>query len=141
MFRMIVVAALLTGASAAAAQTVQLITEDEARLPAASKASTRAITRGPGVKLISPGSFGNTAFVFKVAFEPHGGSKVDPASVQVVYLKTPPVDLTSRVKAGISAEGIELASARAPAGEHPIRISVRDSEGRQNSATFTLVVR
>jgi len=76
MFRMILVAALLTGASAAAAQTVQLITEDEARLPAASKASTRAITRGPGVKLISPGSFGNTAFVFKVAFEPHGGSKV-----------------------------------------------------------------
>ncbi len=141
MIRMILVAALLTGASAAVAQTVQLITEDEARLPAASRSSTRAITRGPGVKLVTPGLVGNTAFAFKVAFEPHGGSKVEPASVQVVYLKSPPVDLTSRIKAGISAEGIELASARAPAGEHPIRIFVRDNEGRQNSATFTLVVR
>jgi hypothetical protein len=141
MIRIMLVAALLTGASAAVAQTVQLITEDEARLPAASQAPTRAITRGPGVKLVSPGSVGNAAFAFKIAFEPRGGSKIDPASVQVVYLKSPQVDLTSRVKAGISPEGIDLASARAPAGEHPIRISVRDDEGRQNSATFTLVVK
>jgi hypothetical protein len=141
MYRIMLVAALLTGASAATAQTVQLITEDEARLPAATLASTRAITRGPGVKLIAPESVSNASFTFKVAFEPRGGSKIDPASVQVVYLKIPPVDLTGRVKAGISAEGIELTSAKAPAGEHPIRVSVRDGEGRQNSATFMLVIK
>jgi hypothetical protein len=141
MIRIMLVAALLTGASVAVAQTVQLITEDEARLPAATQAPTRAITRGPGVKLIAPESFSNASFAFKVAFEPRGGSKVDPASVQVVYLKNPPVDLTGRVKSGISPEGIDLASARAPVGEHPIRVYVRDDEGRQNSATFILVVK
>ena len=142
MMRMLMVVVLMAGASiAAAAQTVQLITNDEAKLPAASQASARAITRGPGVKLVSPETVGKNAFAFKVAFEPRGGSKIDPASVQVVYLKDPQVDLTSRVKSGIGPEGIELAAARAPVGEHPIRVSVRDDEGRQGIATFNLVVK
>jgi hypothetical protein len=141
MMRMLMTAVLMAGASMAAAQTVQLITEDEARLPAASQASARAVTRGPGVKLVSPEAVGKSSFAFKVAFEPRGGSKIDPASVQVTYLKNPQVDLTSRVKAGVGPEGIDVSAAKAPAGEHPIRVSVRDDEGRQGTATFNLVVK
>jgi hypothetical protein len=123
------------------AQTLQLITDDEARLPVmAVKPPSRAITRGPAVKLGSPDAV-TVGFPLKVACEPRGGSKIDPASVRVEYLKGPGIDLTERVKAGIRPEGIEIASAAAPAGPHPIRVSVRDSEGRVGTAEFTLLVK
>jgi len=133
--------AFLLAAPAAHAQTVQLITADEAKQPAAaSKPASRAITRGPGVKLASPESVSG-AFALKVAFEPRGDSKIDPASVKVEYLKGSGIDLTERLKAGIKPNGIEIASAAAPAGEHPIRVSVRDSEGRLGTAEFKLTVK
>ena len=139
--RMLFAVVLGCAASVAAAQTVQLITDKEAKLPAAPQAPSRAITRGPGVKLLSPESVAKGAFSLKVAFEPRGGSKIDPGSVEVTYLKNPPVDLTSRVKSAIRPDGIDLASASAPAGDHPIRISVRDDQGRQGSLVINLSVK
>lgn len=139
--RMLFAVVLGCAASVAAAQTVQLITDKEAKLPAAPQAPSRAITRGPGVKLLSPESVTKGAFSLKVAFEPRGGSKIDPGSVEVTYLKNPPVDLTSRVKSAIRPDGIDLASASAPAGDHPIRISVRDDQGRQGSLVINLSVK
>ena len=54
--------------STAFGQAVQLITPDEAKLPAAgTKPPSRAITRGPGVKLASPDSVSGQ-FAFKVDF-------------------------------------------------------------------------
>lgn len=123
------------------AQTVQLIKPDEAKLPAAAtKPPSRAITRGPAVKLVSPEAVSGN-FAFKVAFEPRGGAKIDPASVKVEYLKGSGVDLTERVKGGLKPEGIEIAAAAAPAGEHPIRVTVRDSEGRLGTTEFKLTVK
>jgi len=139
--RMLFAVVLGCAASVAAAQTVQLITDKEAKLSAAPQAPSRAITRGPGVKLLSPESVAKGAFSLKVAFEPRGGSKIDPGSVEVTYLKNPPVDLTSRVKSAIRPDGIDLASASAPAGDHPIRISVRDDQGRQGSLVINLSVK
>lgn len=122
-------------------QAVQLITPDEARQPAAaSKPASRAITRGPGVKLASPESVSGP-FAFKVAFEPRGESKIDPASVKVEYLKGSGIDLTERLKGSVKPNGIEVAAASAPAGEHPIRVTVRDSEGRLGTAEFKLTVK
>lgn len=137
-----ILAALLFWVSSSVfAQAVQLITADEAKLPAAgAKPLSRAITRGPGVKLVSPDSVAGN-FAFKVAFEPRGGATVDPASVKVEYLKGSGVDLTERLKGGIKPGGIEIPAAAAPAGEHPIRVTVRDSEGRQGSAEFSLKVK
>lgn len=127
--------------SAAYAQALQLITAEEAKLPTPSaKPPSRGITRGPGVKLASPETVSGN-FAFKVAFEPRGGSKIDTGSVKVEYLKGAGVDLTARLKSGIKPEGIEIPAAAAPAGEHPIRVSVRDSEGRMGTAEFKLSVR
>jgi len=127
--------------STAFGQAVQLITPDEAKLPAAgTKPPSRAITRGPGVKLASPDSVSGQ-FAFKVDFSPRGESKIDPNSVKVEYLKGSGVDLTSRLKANVKPTGIEVAAASAPAGEHPIRVTVRDSEGRQGTAEFKLTVK
>ena len=127
--------------TAVAAEPIQLITDKEAKLPPATQAPARGITRGPGVKLLSPEGVAHGAFPLKVAFEPHGGSKIDPTSVQVIYLKNPTVDLTDRIKSGIRPEGIDLASVIAPGGDHPIRISVRDDEGRQGALVINLSVK
>jgi hypothetical protein len=133
--------ALFLAAPAAYAQALQLITADEAKQPAAAaKPPSRAITRGPGVKLASPESVSGN-FAFKVAFEPRGDSKIDPATVKVEYLKGSGVDLTDRLKPSVKPTGIEVAAATAPAGEHPIRVTVRDSEGRLGTAEFKLTVK
>lgn len=84
--RLLLAVVWLSLATTAGAQPVQLITEKEAKLPAAPQAASRAITRGPGVKLLSPERVANGAFPLKVVFEPRGGSKIDPGSVQVIGL-------------------------------------------------------
>src|SRR5689334_20475499 len=139
--RTLIAAVLLAGASTVQAQALQLISADEAKLPpAAAKPASRAITRGPGVKLASPETVSGQ-FPLKIAFEPRGESKIDMASVKVEYLKGNGIDLTERLKGGIKPAGIEIPTAAAPAGEHPIRVTVRDSEGRPGTAEFKLTVK
>jgi hypothetical protein len=139
--RTLAAAVLLVGASTVHAQALQLISADEAKLPAAAaKPATRAITRGPGVKLASP-EIVTGQFPLKIAFEPRGESKIDMASVKVEYLKGNGIDLTERLKKGMKPDGIEIPTAAAPAGEHPIRVTVRDSEGRLGTAEFKLTVK
>ena len=141
---LLIATALYAAATAAQAQTLQLITADESSLPnATGQISSRGITRGPGVKVLSPDPASKTVkapFDLKIAFEPRGGSKIDPASATLTYLKNPTVDLTPRVKSGIKPEGIEVSKAAVPAGEHQIRVTVKDDEGRQTSQVINLNV-
>ena len=120
-----------------------LISAKEAALPAASGTlATRGISRGPAVKLNSPEADTPvmSPFDFKVAFEARGDAKIDPASVKVIYMKLPFVDLTPRLKSVISTNGIDLARADVPPGTHTIRISVKDTDGRETNSVLTLVV-
>jgi hypothetical protein len=141
----IAASALLAGlALSGAANAIDLITEDEAKLPAAPKVSTRGgITRGPSIKVVSPYPDGQvkSPFAMKVDFQPHGGSRIDAGSVKVTYLKKPAVDLTPRLKSAISESGINLASAQVPAGSHDLKIEVTDADGRTKSeiVSFTVV--
>jgi hypothetical protein len=121
----------------------QLIISSEADLPAATSVpATRGISRGPAVKLEFPNA--NTPVVapfdLKLRFEARGDSKIDLESVKVIYLKSPFVDLTPRLKNAISANGIDFVKAEVPPGSHLIRISVKDSEGRETNLLLTLVV-
>ncbi len=128
----------------AAAYAATLITPDEAALPAAPGESlTRGISRGPGVKLVSPNAdFGpvKAPFELKVAFEPRGGNTIDPASVKVMYLKTPSVDLTPRLQQSITETGIVFPNADVPVGEHDLKITVLDKDGRETNSVVHLVV-
>jgi hypothetical protein len=121
-----------------------LITPEEAALPAAAgEALTRGISRGPGVELVSPSAdFGpvKAPFELKIAFAPRGGSKIDPASVKVVYLKSPFIDLTPRLQNAITETGIVLPDAGVPAGEHALKITVLDTDGRETNSIVHLVV-
>jgi len=123
----------------AAAQAAPLVTEEEAKMPNAPAIATRGVTRGPGITMISPTTV-KSPFDLKVGFEARGGAKIDPDSVKVHYMKTPLVDLTDRVKGGIKDGGIDFAKAEMPAGEHPIRVTVKDSEGRSTSSVMTVNV-
>lgn len=131
-------------ATSASSHAFRLIHEDEARLPAAPGGlATRGITRGPGVKLVSPdpaAGLAKSPINLKVVFEPRGGAKIDPASIKVFYLKATPIDLLERVRPGLTATGIDLAGAEVPPGEHPIQVTVQDSEGRKTTAVINLSV-
>jgi hypothetical protein len=120
-----------------------LITSKEAALPAASGAlATRGISRGPAVKLNSPEADTpiSSPFDFKVLFEARGEGKIDPNSVKVVYMKSPFVDLTPRLKSAISPTGINFSKAEVPPGTHTIRITVKDMDGRETNQVVTIVV-
>ena len=126
------------------AQGMDLITEDEARLPTAPRIASRGgITRGPSIKVVSPDANGQIKqpFAMKVQFQAHGGAKIDASSVKVTYLKKPAVDLTPRVKNGITETGIALDGLNVPAGTHDIKIDVTDADGRTKSevVSFTAV--
>jgi hypothetical protein len=131
---------LLFAAHAAAAP---LITDDEARRPDdTTVVPSRAITRGPTIRFeehpADPGA--HTPFEFRIRVEPHGGASIDPAGIRVIYLKVPAVDLTDRLRPYITAQGIDMPAAEAPAGQHPLRIEVRDSDGHVSQTVIRLEV-
>lgn len=120
-----------------------LIKNDEAKQPPAGGVlATRGISRGPGVKVVSPDPSASVTspFNLKVVFEPRGGAKIDTSAVKVTYLRATPVDLLPRVKAGLTEQGLALEGAETPPGEHQIQISVQDSEGRVTNTVVQLNV-
>lgn len=132
-------AAVVPGAAA-----VTLIKNDEAKLPAATGGlTTRGISRGPGVKIVSPDPAQaslTSPFDLKINFESRGGVKIDPAATKVVYLKSKPVDLLPRVQPALSETGINLQKAEVPPGEHTIQITVQDVDGRVTNTLLQLNV-
>lgn len=125
------------------ALAVSLIKDAEAKLPAAAGGlATRGITRGPGIKQLSPDPSQDikSPFNLKVAFEPRGGARIDLSTVKVTYLKSPSVELLDRIKPGLTETGIDLSGAEVPPGDHQIRVSVTDSEGRQSSSVVEIKV-
>jgi hypothetical protein len=133
-----VTALLLTLLSWGAVAQTPLITEAESLAPNLQVPATRAITRGPGISLLSPTDVAGKSFAFKMSFEPRGGAKIDSASIKFEYLKQPLIDLTARFKTGLSGNQLELPQASVPTGTHPIRVTVRDSEGREGKTIIYL---
>jgi hypothetical protein len=120
-----------------------LITSEEAALPPPKGAvvtERRGITRGPKVDVVTSDGPLHSPMHFQVKFEPYGGSKINPDSVKVIYLKTPNVDLTSRIKSFIQPTGIDIPEVELPAGEHMVRVDIKDSDGRVGTTVFLLKV-
>lgn len=135
-----VAAALLVSAPSRA---TQLITEEEAKLPppkGAVEVQQRGILRGPKVEFVSPGDAASSPLRLVLKFQSYGGAKVDPDSVKVIFLRTPNVDLTPRVKPFVQADGINMQDAELPPGEYTVRVDIKDSDGRPGTAVFTLKV-
>lgn len=136
---LVAVGLLFSGTSRA----TQLITEEEAKLPppkGAVAADRRGILRGPKVEFVSPGESVASPLKLQLKFESFGGAKIDPESVKVIFLRTPNVDLTPRVKPFVQADGINMQDAELPPGEYTVRVDIKDSDGRPGTAIFTLKV-
>jgi hypothetical protein len=123
---------------------VWVVTSQEAALPVspASKAG-RSITRGPAIRQVSPAAAvaANQPFALKVEFAGRGGEKINPASAKVSVLRGNNVDVTSRLKPFITANGIELANAMVPAGTYVLEVAVSDAGGRQSVANIEIEAR
>ncbi|WP_423868121.1 hypothetical protein [Bradyrhizobium sp.] len=120
-----------------------LITEEESKLPpprGAVAADRRGITRGPKIDVVMPADNVHSPVHFQLKFESFGGAKIDPDSVKVTYLRTPNVDLTPRIKPFVQPTGIDMPDAELPAGDHMVRVDIKDSDGRVGSTSFVLKV-
>lgn len=122
-----------------------LITEAEAMLPAPgdSMMATRGLTRGPAVEQVAPNPDAKgvkAPFSLKISFSGRNNVAIDPASVKVIYLRSPTVDLTERVKAHVTPTGIDMSEVDVPPGTHVLRLDVRDQQGRTSTATIKLNV-
>ncbi|MFT4118224.1 Ig domain-containing protein [Bradyrhizobium sp.] len=136
----LVAAGLLLSGSVRA---TQLITEEEAHLPppkGAVAADRRGIMRGPKVEFVSPSDSVSSPLKLVLKFESFGGAKIDPDSVKVIFLRSPNVDLTQRVKPFVQADGINMQDAELPPGEYTVRVDIKDSDGRPGTTIFTLKV-
>jgi hypothetical protein len=125
------------------AQATQLITAEEAMLPPPKGAiamDRRGIFRSPKVEVVSPSGAVHSPLRLQLKFESFGGATINPDSVKVIYLRTPNVDLTPRVKPFIQADGIDMLEAELPPGEYTVRVDVKDSDGRPGSLSFMLTV-
>jgi hypothetical protein len=135
----LLLAGLVTGARAE-----QLITEAEAAMPASADTgmTLRGITRGPSVEVVSPAANAKikSPLALVVKFNARNNATIDKDSVKVTYIKAKTVDLTSRVKAFVKDDGIDMEKAEVPPGNHTIRVDVKDSQGRASTAMIKLSV-
>jgi len=138
----------LAGLSAAAtrANAFQLITPEEAALPAGPVPGLQlrgSPTRRPNVTIIWPPPAAgvlHSPLNLKLQFRAFGGAVVDPNSVVVTYLKTPAIDITQRIMPFISADGINISQAEVPPGKHQFWIELKDNDGRIGGTEFTFQV-
>lgn len=140
----VVLATAAMSTAAHAADPVQLLTREEADLPTTAKtaASTRNLTRGPGIDTLTTPDKGIDGKPFRLAvrFMPSNGVPIDPATVRVFYRRQPPVDITERIKPFITPAGIDAPSVIVPSGNHVIEIEATDKEGRIGRRQLTLTV-
>lgn len=141
------IAVLATGFALTAMMPVNagtvLISADEAKLPppkGAVAVATRGITRGPKVAYVAAATPSQSPMRLQLKFESFGGAKIDTDSLKVTYMKSPSVDLTPRLKPFVKPDGIDMPDAELPAGDHVIRVDVKDSDGRSATTSFTLKV-
>jgi len=123
----------------------QLITEAEASLPASADAgmTLRGITRGPSVEQVSPAPDAKSVkspVALVIKFGARNNATIDKDSVKLTYIKSQNVDLTPRVKAFVTDDGIDMKKAEVAPGNHVLRVDVKDSQGRASTAMIKLSV-
>jgi hypothetical protein len=136
----------LAPAPAQAAQAFELVTPQEAALPAA--AAPSLVMRGsplrrPSVLVVSPppdAGLMHSPIDLKLRFHAFGGAEIDPESVVVTYLKQPSIDITQRITPFITAEGIEIDKVEVPPGAHQFWIEVKDKSGHVGAAELSFQV-
>lgn len=119
---------------AVSADAAQLVTPEEARLPAGMpRPLLRSVPAGPKIVVVDPGADKDIASPLRieVRFVALADAAVDVGTLKVIYVKLFDIDITDRVKPYASVNGILLEDADLPAGSHTIEIELKDSKGRE----------
>lgn len=145
-FALLVAIPLLAAHGGAGASDAPLRLIDPATLRAAPDLDIRVRGRnddGPVIRIASPRDAGIYAgpFPVEVAFTPgESGAAVDPASFKLVYKRGWGIDLTSRVKGFVTAEGIRVEEAELPPGTHRLELSIADIARNRSATVITVTV-
>lgn len=132
--------------AAANAQTLQLVTPEEAALPPGAAPSLEfrgSPSRRPSIQVVSPpqsAGLEHSPLELKLRFHAFGGAEIDPELVVVTYLKNPAIDVTQRLAPYITADGIVIDHAELPAGDHQFWVELKDKSGRVGTAQFNVQV-
>ena len=137
---LVVLACLLTFETGLSQSGVVLISDEEAKLPPPKTAplDTRGVTRAPKIAMTSPAGTFHSPVSLKLTFQSYGGVRIDVNSLRVLYLRTPDVDITTRIQPFVSTAGIDLPAAIIPPGEHVLRFEIKDADGRATSKIVVL---
>jgi hypothetical protein len=133
-------------ASAMPVAAFQLVTPEEASLPAGSVPSVHlrgSPTRRPAIVVVRPSPDSGTVHSpldLKLKFQGFGGAEIDRDSIVVTYLKRPAIDMTQRLLPFITAQGIDVSRAEVPPGLHQFWIELKDKQGRIGVAEFNFQV-
>ena len=137
---LVAVATTLPIGLTAAQPVLVLITPEEARLPASQVvADVRGITRRPTIVLVTPDGPTSSPTRVQIRFQAFGAAAIDGSSVRVTYVRYPEIDITNRLQPYMTAAGIDVPLAVIPAGDHTLRVELKDAEGR--TATSNLVLK
>jgi hypothetical protein len=66
----------------------------------------------------------------EAALPPGAVPSFEVRGVVVTYIKKPDIDITARIESFITADGIDIAQAAVPPGQHQFWIEVKDTDGR-----------
>jgi len=125
------------------AGAIELIKEEEAARPDDTTPPfvQRAPSRRPVIQVVAPApqaGLVKSPLDLKVRFKAFGGSRINPDTIVITYMKSPAVDLTQRVRAFIRLDGVDLSEAEVPPGNHRIKIELEDQDGRPGVIEFTI---
>lgn len=122
---------------------LDLITQEEASQPTREfKIDVSSIFgRGPTIEMRPKREVATkNPFEIEIRFTAHGGRKINPESIEVLYWSDPRRSLTARLKTFYKDNVISVPAARAPEKKHSIMISVTDSEGYRKDQVFYFTV-
>lgn len=125
--------------------SLELITEDEAKLPAApeEEPSVELRTAGPRIVIRSPidgGDYESSVDV-DVEFAPGpSGFSVKEDTLRVTYLKIVPIDLTDKVRPYFQNDRLHVEGVKVPTGRHRLRMTIADVGGYSSMATLSFSV-
>ncbi|HXW43087.1 MAG TPA: hypothetical protein VEK75_17895 [Xanthobacteraceae bacterium] len=146
MMAAVCVAGGLAGLAVAPADAIELVTKEEAALPAGPPPALQlrgSPTRRPKIVIVSPppgAGLVHSPLDLKLQFNAHGGGQIDPSSVVVTYLKQPAIDITQRITPFITADGVDITQAELPPGKHQFWVELKDKDGRIGGAEIDFQV-
>ena len=97
---------------------------------------------GPGIKVVEPLPDAEYKAPIRliINFVPREGTTVDVKSFRLEYLKFVSIDITRRVANYVGPGGVKVEKADLPAGDHKLRITIKDTQGGISQQVYSVKI-